>query len=155
MAVRSRAAHFLILLCFWLVALVAIGAITVARADSICKSHSNCNGSKGWMLLCLFVFFRFSVLGLNLYVCPCCCRLRIAKPSEETTNSARMVSSWEKIRILMGWFLLPSCANGEFLHLSMCFSFSSSLLHFSFLRKGEFLLATSYIKMHLQTFKHG
>ncbi|KAF8691506.1 hypothetical protein HU200_040652 [Digitaria exilis] len=39
MSMRSRASHFLVLLCFWMAVMMAIGAVTVAAADSnYCES---------------------------------------------------------------------------------------------------------------------
>ncbi|CAD6251447.1 unnamed protein product [Miscanthus lutarioriparius] len=41
MTLRTGAARFITLLCLWLAALMAIGAVTVARADSSCESFTN------------------------------------------------------------------------------------------------------------------
>jgi hypothetical protein len=41
MTLRTGAARFLTLPCFWLAALMAIGAVTVARSDPRCESLTN------------------------------------------------------------------------------------------------------------------
>jgi hypothetical protein len=64
MTLRTGAAGFLTLLCFWLAALMAIGAVTVAGADSNCKSLTNPNAFKKHAI---FPFSFVSVSRLTLF----------------------------------------------------------------------------------------